>query len=135
MLGETPLHMVAPSILPPTTIVPCMVLLVYTPIVHRCVVQPLTPSNSHDCGLIIMTHYINIISLRDKSHVASVPLGILHQDALTSFQEHRNLGTHHSLASIGELLQGIFFLGKFSPKVLYFCRGHPSLLVLPPPHD
>ena len=82
--------------------IPCMVLLVDTPIVHHRVVQPMTSSYSHHCNLIGITHYISIISLRGEAHISSMPLGILHQDALTSFQEHRTLGTHHSLASIKE---------------------------------
>ena len=81
-----------------------MVLLVDTLIIHHHVVQPLLSSDSHQRGLIRMIHYINIIALRDETYIASVPFGILHQDALTSFQEHRHFGTNHSLASTSEWL-------------------------------
>ena len=99
--------MVVASNLPLDTRIPYMVLLVDTPIVHHHVVQPLMSYNSHHCGLIGMTQYINIIALRGEIHVASVLLGIFHQNSLTSFQESRNLRTHHFLASIKEFPSSI----------------------------
>ena len=99
--------MVATSILPRDNKVPRIVLLVDTPIFHHHVVQHLMSFDSHHRGLIEMTHYISIVTFWGEAHVASIPPGILHQDALTSFQERINLGTCHSLASIMECFSSL----------------------------